>query len=50
MRLALLAAALLATPLLLPAHARAECTPAAPAVVAEAERAAEDAERKADQA
>lgn len=45
MRLALLLAVLL-----LPLQARGECTPAAPAVVAEAERAAGDAERKADQA
>jgi hypothetical protein len=48
MRLALLIAALLLP--LVPTTARAECTPAAPAVVAEAERAADDAERKADQA
>jgi hypothetical protein len=48
MRLALLVAALLLP--LLPVRATAECTPAAPAVVAEAERAAADAERKADQA
>lgn len=43
MRLALPLAALL-----LAAHARADCTPAAPGAVAEAARLAGDAERRAD--
>lgn len=41
---------LLLAALLWPLPSRAECTPAAPTAVAEAERLAAEAERKADQA